>query len=295
MLIPEHRSCSGTAASRFYESLFAAVKHGSVLSQLSQEEANMKLKNRIKGFMQDENGAMVATEALFLYPFTILVIFTMIYISLYMYQAVALQSFAQKIAVVAAREVAYPGYINMSTGGSDSGAVAVFGTNAIDWETTGNISMNSDAGSVTIHPYRYLTTIGSDSPILDKDQRDRLEAAAAQMVKDNSILVGNLEDGVTVTASNWFVSQSVEVTISQSFPVLGFVQALGFEGNTITAKATASANDPDEFVRNVDLVFYVADGIAKKLGINTTKVSEMIQKCKDALSKFNVTVGGKFI
>ncbi len=256
----------------------------------------MKLKDRIKRFIKDENGAMVATEAVFLYPFTILVVFTMVYISLYMYQAVALQSFAQKIAVVAAREAAYPGYINLSTGGSSGGsAVAVFGTNAIDWETGKTISLPTSASDITIRPYRYLTTVGSNSTILDSTQKARLQEAAANMVKENSILVGNLNDGVIVNVSNWFISQSVEVTISQSFPVLGFAEELGFKGNKITATATASANDPDEFVRNVDLVCDTAKNLAEKLGIDTGKISDMIQKCKDALSTFNVKVGGKFI
>lgn len=255
----------------------------------------MKLLDRIKRFMQDENGAMVATEALFLYPFTIFVIFTMIYISLYMYQAVALQSFAQKIAVTAAREMAYPGYIDLSTGGSDNGAVAIFGTNAIDWETCDNITLKTDASSVTVRPYRYLTSIGSNSSILSSDQRSRLQSAAASMIKENSLLVGELQGGVTINTTNWFVSQSVDVTITQSFPILGFVEALGFDGSSITASATASANDPDEFIRNVDLVVDTAKIFAKKLGIDTSKVSEIIEKCKDALSKFNVQAGGIYL
>ena len=47
---------------------------------------------RIKRFLQNEDGVMVDIEALFLYPFTIFIIFWLIYMGLWMFQAVALKN-----------------------------------------------------------------------------------------------------------------------------------------------------------------------------------------------------------
>lgn len=248
----------------------------------------MQIKKKIKKFLSDESGLMVTTEAIILYPYTIIVIFAMIYIGLVIFQGVALQNYAQKIAVIAAREVAYPGYIDlMGTTDDTSTAVSIFGTNAIDWEDGCTITVGNNAETKQVNAYRYLFNIGQNSDILSSQQKSKLTAAATSMVENYSLLAG---DGVQIeiNATNYFISQQVDVTITENLRILGFVEALGFKGDTLSATATATANDPDEFIRNVDLVFGVGEELAAKLGINTNKFSDVIKKIKDVLKEFNM-------
>lgn len=233
---------------------------------------------RIRNFLEDESGVMVSTEALFLYPFTIFIIFWLIYMGLWMFQGVAIQNYAQKVAVVAAREISYPGYMNLAEGGDP---VSIFGTNAIDWETNVKIEVKK----ATVYPYRYLTSIGKDK-ILDDAQLKSLQGVASSIVTENSMLVSDGPIRIDVDTENYFISQQVTVKITESLPIPGIVKWLGFDGSSLSATASATANDPDEYVRNTDLVFDFLDILGKKLGISDG-ISGAIEKVKSVIEDIN--------
>lgn len=246
---------------------------------------------RIRNFLEDESGVMVSTEALFLYPFTIFIIFWLIYMGLWMFQGVAIQNYAQKLAVTAAREVSYPGYTNLAQKkGSDGkyygNALSVFGTHAIDWDTTNGVSIyiNPTTKDLKISPYRYLTSIGKNSNILG-DKKVQLESIGQKIVKENSLLSGT-DIRVSIQTDNYFISQQVTVKITESLPVPGIVKWLGFDGSSLSATASATANDPDEYVRNTDLVFDFLDILGKKLGISDG-ISGAIEKVKSVIEDIN--------
>lgn len=228
---------------------------------------------RIRNFLEDESGVMVSTEALFLYPFTIFIIFWLIYMGLYMFQGVALQNYAQKVAVVAAREISYPGYMNLAEGGDP---VSIFGTNAIDWETDVKIEVKK----ATVYPYRYLTSIGKDK-ILDDAQLKSLQGVASSIVTENSMLVSDGPIRIDVDTENYFISQQVDITITETLPTPG-VFSWFRETSKLSATASATANDPDEYVRNTDLVFDFLDILCKKLDISDG-ISGAIEKVKSVI------------
>lgn len=249
---------------------------------------------RIKRFLQNEDGVMVDIEALFLYPFTIFIIFWLIYMGLWMFQAVALQNYTQKVAVLASREVSYPGYIDMADG-LTGGKTSVFGTSAIDWNIESNAKISvprvTSGGrdgqkQTAIRPYRYLTSIGEESNILDS-QQTTLQNLAREILGQNSMLAySNIT--VQITPSNYFVSQSVKVKATESVPIPGLVKWLGFDGGTISCTAYASANDQDEFIRNTDLVFDFAETLAKKLNLDKDSgFGKAIEKVRSFMNKVN--------
>lgn len=254
---------------------------------------------KIRRFLKSEDGVMVSTQALFLYPFTVFIIFWLIYMGLWMYQGVTLQNYAQKLAVTAAREVAYPGYTRMVESKTSASPVSIFGTSAIDWSRSTKIEMTNKASNVNIfysgsggsnvavHPYRYMTTIGSDSNILSSTQKKSLQDIGMAMITENSMLANVKATKVDIKVSNYFVSQNVTVTMTEEVPVPGIVKWLGFDGNQITASASATANDPDEFVRDVDLVFDFADYLAKKLGISD-KLDKAMEKVREVRTKLGI-------
>lgn len=228
------------------------------------------LLNKIRSFFKSENGVMVSTEAIFLYPFTIFVIFALIYMGLYMFQGVAIQNYAQKVAVIAAREVSYPGYMNLAKSGDP---VSIFGTHAIDWETNVEIEVNKSA----IHPYRYLTTVG-ENKVLGADQVAKLQKVASSIITENSLLATDQPIQVQIQTKNYFISQEVTVTITETLPTPG-VFSWFREKSKLSATASATANDPDEFVRNTDLVFDFLDVLGEKLGVKDG-ISGAIKKVK---------------
>lgn len=250
----------------------------------------MRLSKKIKSFLKDENGIMVNVEAIFLYPLTIFVIFALVYIGLFMFQVVAIQNCSQKIAVLASREISYPGYVDMPSGGS---CVSVFGTNAIDWDVNENakitvprVTQSTGEEKSAIRPYRYLTTIGKNSNILDGSQKDKIIKIAKSVV-DNSKLLASDNIVVEIKADNFFVSQQVEVKISEELPTPGLFTWFQ-KKSQVSATAFASANDQDEFIRNTDLVFDFAETLAKKLNLDKdSNFGKAIEKVRSFMNKVN--------
>ena len=52
-------------------------------------------------------------EAAIIYPIVFLCLFFLIYMGLYILQYMSVSAYAQKVALLASREIAYPGYIDM--------------------------------------------------------------------------------------------------------------------------------------------------------------------------------------
>ncbi len=243
---------------------------------------------RIRRFLQSEDGVMVDVQAIFLYPLTIFIIFWIIFMGMYMFQGVALQNYAQKLAVISSREVSYPGYIDMPGSGN---YVSVFGTHAIDWDTNGeNLTITipkvTDGNVKSLRPYRYLTSIGSNSNILGDGQEAKLKAIAEKIISQNSLLTCENAE-VQINVSNYFVSQQVEVTVSETLPSPGLISWLSNKSR-ISATAFASANDQDEFIRNTDLVFDFAETLAKKLNLDKdSNFGKAIEKVRSFMNKVN--------
>ena len=84
------------------------------------------MKKKVHCLLKDESAAELI-EAAIIYPVVILFLFFLIYIGLYIMQNMTVAAYSEKVAMLAAREVAHPGYLDMFVGGSD-----VFSNSAVE-------------------------------------------------------------------------------------------------------------------------------------------------------------------
>lgn len=228
---------------------------------------------KVKDFIRKEDGAAELIEAVIIYPVVFLCIAFMLYVGLYILQNITLQTYARKTAMLAAREIVCPGYIDMFAkeeykAYSDASVEGV--ENLVEY-----ININKDPRNTDIRPYRYMF---SSDPI--SGHTDGLETILKNMVENNSIIGAKKDVSVEVKSKNYFVVQYVDVSVEQElfdFPVLEY---FGIENPKISAKVEASANDTDEFIRNVDFVADTLEYFAKKLGIDVKGIRDKIEEVK---------------
>lgn len=231
----------------------------------------------ISSYIKKEDGAAQLIEAAIIYPIVFLCIFFLIYIGLFILQSMTVSAYAQKVALLASREIAYPGYIEMVSGGNNS--YSPYSNSAVEGDETlrSTIKLETNPKEVQARAYRYW----SSDPI--KGNTSGLEKILKTMINNNSIIAAENDVQVKITADNYFIVQYVTVEVSQplmKFPVLDY---LGIKTPTVSATATASVNDTDEFVRNVDFVTDALESLANKLGINVSDIKDKIAKAKETL------------
>ena len=202
-----------------------------------------------------------------------MILFYLIYMGLYILQCVTVESYAQKIALMAAREVAHPGYIDEIDSNAIDASVDYSGNEIHLSNKPKNIGVSS--------AYRYF----APKNLISKEKQDYLKNQLENLIKTSSI-IGNSDGDIKVTINfkNYVVVQQVEVTATQklaSFPVLKFFGMN--DGLTVSSTAVASVNDSDEFIRNVDFINDIIETIGKKLGIDINNIKDKIQNVKDKM------------
>ena len=233
--------------------------------------------NRIKKFFRSERGDAEVVEAAILYPVTFMLIFLLIYIGLYILQMMTVSAYAQKVALLAAREVSSPGYQTLldQSRYSTSAAEADFNL-SVDTENKGKyyekINIDNKVKNVKAKAYRYW---GNCLP--DEDAK-YYKQVLENLVRSNSIINAGEGRSVTVTikSKNYFISQFIDVSVEQElmdFPVLAF---FGIKNPTVTGSATATVSDTDELVRTTDFAVDSIKALANHLGIDTTEIKSKV-------------------
>lgn len=230
----------------------------------------------MKKFLSDEKGAAQLIEAAILYPVVFMILFFLIYVGLYMLQAITLESFAQKTAIIAAKEIARPGYIN-EIGANSMNDAAV--------ELNSSVSLSSGYKFDFWTLYRYCDFISKDKKMLiNDDNRSTLSSCVKNMANQFSIIGAKDDVSVEIKPENYFFSQSVTVNVTQSvleFPVLSF---FGIDASQkITASACASVSDTDEFIRNADFIYDCVNFLCKKLGVDLNSITSTISSALDKI------------
>lgn len=256
----------------------------------------MKRKNH---FLRREDGAELI-EAALIYPFVLLILGALLYMGVFILQYVTVAAYAQKVALLAAREVALPGYIKMiSQDTVETSAVEI----ALDDYSQ---KLTSDANSVNgpiikiplkakmanARAYRYLRSDPLEPTLIERNMpddenkykaKDTLTEIMDRLINENSIMLGRQDAEITITGDNVIVAQYVTVDIRQDLMNNQLMTALGVENPYVHVTAMASANDTDEFIRNTDFVCDALQMIAKKLNIDTKKVYDKFEQVKEKL------------
>ena len=256
---------------------------------------------RFKRFLHNEKGAYSLVEASIIYPVVFLSIFVIIYLGLYILQLMTVSAYAQKIAILASREVSSPGYQTYFSGSrySSSAVEADFDADVTKQTTedvkvwgltvgkkkinpfTNKIKIDDKVKEVKTRAYRYW-----HDPLKDED-RTYYKDFGTNLVKNNSIINGAAASDVKVKidCENWIISQYITVDIEQELMKLSILDFFGIENPKISVHATSTVSDTDELVRNTDFAVDSIDAIAQNLGIDTQHIKKTV---KDAIKKLGL-------
>jgi len=213
---------------------------------------------KLKRFFKDESGDAIVVEATFLFPFIIMIFMGIILLSLYLPRRAQLQEATQYAAIVIGNELSDPwAQFNPSTLKYDN-----------LWQQTNYSPPNVYAELFRNATGRYNST--------------RAQTVVNEYIKSDFMngILPRYPRKITATSNlnNLVIYREVIVTAKEELtfpPILGFA---GIPGKvTITATAKATVQNGDEFIRNIDIAFDVAD----KIGLN----KENLGKVKDWFKK----------
>lgn len=215
------------------------------------------MKAVLEKFNKEEAGALSVIEMTLIFPLVLVTVGFLIYLGIFMLQTITLYNDAQRIAVIASKEAAMPGYTKLY-GGQNISTKADF--NWSESYVPGAEIVN--AVMQTHKPYRYWS-----SNFIDSSVKESLEESLEKLVTDTSLINHSIVE-CTITTTNNVISQAVQVRIVKRINVPEFLSLLGITNAfDIDVTATAVVGDVAEFVRNVNMVFDLTDFLFDELHI----------------------------
>ncbi len=232
---------------------------------------------RIRKFLKSEDGAYQMIEAVLIYPIVFLIIFVLIFIGIYILQLMTMSAYAQKIAMLAAREVSCPGYHDVLNQEryTTTAVEADFGTTEEGKSPfEGKVNIDNKVENVQLRAYRYW----SSSP-LNSDEKGYYEGVLETLVKNNSLINASKAKKVdaTIECKNYVISQFITVTVEQELMDIELLEYFGVESPKLSVKAVSTVSDADELVRTTDFAADAIEAIAQKFGIDTNKIKSTVQ------------------
>lgn len=246
--------------------------------------------NQIRKLLQHEKGGYEMTEAAIMYPFTFLMIMFVMYVGIYLVQLNTVSSYAQKIALLAAREVSCPGYSNIVNGARYSTSAA-----ELDFDLSGDvteegkskfegkININNKVEDIQLRAYRYWF-----NPLND-EEKDYYSQVLHDLVQNNSVMRGASGNSVTATVDcqNYVVVQYITTDVEQELIHFGLLDFLGVKQPSVRASAMIPICDTDELVRTTDFTTDAIQSLAKRMGIDMSSFKKTVVKCLKTVGLIN--------
>lgn len=232
-----------------------------------------KIQNNAKKIIKNEQ-ANTLVENVIILPLIFIVVIAMLLTCFIIHDRSTLEAAAKRGAIYAAHCIADPNYASiLEKSGNTSGDLDI--SEGVNEFTFTEIGKN-------IQPYRYLKS--KTTGLTGKVQAEVLAIVKETRIPWRTLTV----DQITFTQRNMVFYQDVTVSISAQYPLPKFFSVIGLDTNynyTVTAKMTV--NDPDEFIRNVDLVVdmivEVDNATGGYLQGSIDKISELATKLLDWL------------
>lgn len=221
---------------------------------------------RIWKKLKDES-AGVMVENVIVLPIVFVIIIFMIISAFLVHDRATIESAARRGATYAAHCIADPNY-----------ATLVGQSGELDFsKPVENISFSSVGKN--IKAYRYLTGGASVQGVTETEVKKIVENTRINWVPQDSIKVSCTQD-------NKIVYQDVTVKVSSTYHLPGWIEWFGLESEyKIETEAKCAAVDPDEFIRNadlvVDLITQVDDATGGHIGKALDSISSMATKLLD--------------
>lgn len=237
----------------------------------------------IKLIREEKANALI--ENVIILPLILFVIFFMILASFIVHDRATLDAAVSRGAVYATKCIADPFYSrlisdnNTSAGSLDA---TISDPSSIVFKTKKSIT---DTSGIGINPYRYLTSS------YKKTISDTVKTEVVNIVNATKIPWQKIPtDNIKCEVKNYVVYQKVTVTAKSEYPLPAFFKTIGLPDKIeYSATAVASVTDPDELIRNADLVvdLMVQSGLTNKLAGVKSKLDTLVDKIKNSpISKF---------
>lgn len=231
-----------------------------LIEKLKNEEANSLVENVI------------------IMPLIFIILYAIIMTCFIIHDRATLDGAAKRGALYAAHCIADPNYDDiLRKSGSSAGSLDT----SVDITQEGAKFDFSQNGK-DIKAYRYINN--SSSKINEK-----VTAEIKAIIENTRIQWRDLKvEDIQYSCKNYFLYQEVTVTLEAHYPMAKFFKIIGLDDGfdyTVTAKMTV--NDPDEFIRNADLVVDTIVQIDNKCG---NKISESVSKVTDTFKKLATAV-----
>ena len=222
--------------------------------------------------------ANALVENVIVLPLIFIVIYFMIMTCFVMHDRSTLDAAAKRGAIYAAHCICNPNYATiLSKSGSSKGNLDV---------KEGIESFTFTGVGGKIKPYRYIFTTSNLNGQVQEEVRAILEQTRIPWRKIDV-------DDIRYTNINKIYYQDVTVSISARYPLPRFFGAFGLDTEyEYKVSAGMTVNDPDEFIRNADLVVDLIVEIDHRTGGHLSnaldKVKSMGSKVGEWLEKFKV-------
>lgn len=232
----------------------------------------------------NEKGSAQVIEMTLIFPLILLCMFFLIYLCSYILQGISIYNGARRIAVLAAREVYFPGYGQLYEG------QGVTSRADFNWEEGYAPAISVINKIMDEHnPYRYW---GND--FLSEGKKETLERNLEKLISDSSFLASSNVD-CTITTSNNILNHQVDVHVIKYISLPRIISHLGLGDNiSIDVTATAVVGDSAELIRNTDMVMDLTDYIFSNLKIGKSgqtineKISIYKQKFSDIVARLGL-------
>lgn len=238
-------------------------------------------RSQIKQRIQDESGVIMVEAAIY-FPIVIFTVFAMIYLGMVKYQDSLLTFQVEKVALLGAREVAYPGYEALETDQTKKSA-------AVDFENGASFSISDGSGTLdrgTAEGYyrKHSEHLYNEWRFNYSTEEARLKGELEEALNQKSFLTG-VETSARVEISNYVIGKSITVTATYGLKSPRFLQEVGVPLKLeLATSVKQSAANPTELVRNIDLASDLIDFLLEKLGVKD-KVDGFLKKAEDIKNK----------
>lgn len=228
---------------------------------------------KIYGKLKNEKANSLVENVIVL-PLIFIVIYFMILMAFILHDRSTLDAAAKRGTIYAARCISDPNYtVILQKSGHEPG---VLDTNVEKL----NDSSFAEVGS-HIKPYRYLVMDTSDI-------KNATVSEVKNIIQKTKIPWREIQTGdINVDIDNKIIYQNVEVSITARYPLPQVFGAFGLPTEyEYTVEAVTAVNDPDEFIRNVDLVIDTCVELDQKTGGNLSKITSKIGDMASKLTDF---------
>jgi len=216
--------------------------------------------------IKDES-AGVMVENVIVLPLVFVIIIFMIVSASLVHDRVTIETAARRGATYASHCISDPNY-----------ATLVGQSGELDFsKSVENMSFSSVGKN--IKAYRYLTGGASVQGVVETEVKKIVNKTRINWVSQDSITV-------TCSQENRIIYQDVSVKVTSTYHLPGWIEWFGLESEyKIETEAKLAAVDPDEFIRNadlvVDLITQVDDATGGHIGKALNSISGMASKLLD--------------